>query len=654
MGYITFDKKQLINLEFSLTREILRANFAGSYSSTTIIGCNTRKYHGLLVSLQPQIDHHHHVFLSSLDVSIIQNNEAFNLGIHKYADNQYEPGGHKYAREFYADPVPKIICRVGGVVLSCEMVFTDEEDRILIRYTLLDAHSPTKLRFRPLTAFRSVHTLSKSNPDASTDYSVVKNGIQLKMYEPYDPLFLQFSKKPAYHHQPDWYYEVEYTKEKTRGYEFKEDLYTPGYFELGLKKGESILFSAGLKDSGLERLSTLFNRNIKSRIPRDNFVNCLRNSARQFFVRRDGEIQLIAGYHWFNVHGRDTFIALPGLTLPEGNHERFLSSVDSMVGLMDHVFFPNDRIGSQFVYNSVDTPLWFFWSLQQYVIFTNDYETIWKKFGKIMGDILIQFEKGTSFHIIMQDNGLLWAGDENDTLTWMNSRIDGKPVIQRHGLAVEVNALWYNAIRFFEEILNKKGKKKQATHWNAIAEKIEFSFTDTFWDGHLGYLADVVRGDFKDMTLRPNQLFVASLPYSPVSDEIKYLVLHHVRQELLTPRGIRTLTPKSPDYLGFYSGDITNRDRAYHQGSAFPWLLGHFAEGYLKIHGRSGLSLIKMFFNGFEEEITEAGIGTISELYFGNPPHIGKGAISQAWSVAELLRINHLLNLYEEDTNQTK
>jgi predicted glycogen debranching enzyme len=653
MGYITFDKKQLINLEFSLSREILRANYSGSYSSFSIIGCNTRKYHGLLVSLQPQIDHHHHVFLSSLDVTIIQQNEEFNLGIHKYAGNQYEPGGHKYAREFFIDPVPKIVYRVGGVVLSCEMVLTDEEDRILIRYTLLNATSPTKLRFRPLTVFRSVHALSKFNNEANTGYSPVKNGIMVKMYEPYEPLFLQFSKKPDYQHQPDWYYHVEYTKEKTRGYEYQEDLLTPGYFELGLKKGDSVLFSAGLTEAGVERMNTLFNRNLKSRIPRDNFINCLRNSARQFFIRREGKIQMIAGYHWFNVHGRDTFIALPGLTLTEGNHERFLGSVDTMTEMMQDVFFPNDRIGSQFVYNSVDTPLWFFWSLQQFTIFTGDYDTIWNKYRNIMEQILTRFEKGTSFNIFMQDNGLLWAGDENDTLTWMNSRIDGKPVIDRHGLAVEVNVLWYNAIRFFAEILHKKGKKKKAEYWEIIAGKIEFSFTDTFWDAESGYLADVVRGDFKDMTLRPNQLFVASMPYSPVTDEIKYLVLHHVQQELLTPRGIRTLTPKSPEYMGSYGGDIICRDVAYHQGTAFPWLLGHFAEGFLKIHGRSGLSLIKKLFKGFEEEVTEEGIGSISELYFGNPPYTGKGAISQAWSVAELLRIHHLLNQYDPNTHQS-
>jgi predicted glycogen debranching enzyme len=651
MGYITFDKKQLINLEFSLTREILRANYAGSYSSTSVIGCNTRKYHGLLVSLQPQIDHHHHVFLSSLDVTIIQKKEAFNLGLHKYAENQYEPGGHKYAREFFTDPVPRIVYRVGGVVLSYEIVLADEENRVLLRYTLEEASSPARLRFKPLLAFRSVHSLSKFNSGASTEYVKVKNGIRIKMYEPYEPLFLQFSRKPAYHHHPDWYYEIEYTKEKTRGYDYKEDLFNPGYFELSLKKGESILFSAGLKEVGYERLNTLFNRNVKSRIPRDNFINSLRNSARQFFIRRKGKIHLIAGYHWFNIHGRDTFIALPGLTLPEGAHERFLSTTDTMVDLMDNVFFPNDRIGSRFVYNSVDAPLWFFWALQQFTIFTGDYDTIWRKYRKVMENILTRFEKGTLFDIFMQDDGLLSAGNENDTLTWMNSRIDDHPVVQRHGLAVEVNALWYNAIRFFEEILLKKGRKKKAGHWAAIAEKIEGSFTDTFWDAESGYLADVVRGAFKDLTLRPNQIFVASLPYSPVSDEIKYNVLQSVQQELLTPRGIRTLTPKSIDYIGSYGGDITARDRAYHQGSAFPWLLGHFAEGYLKIHGRSGYSLIKRLFSEFEEEMTKDGIGTISELYSGDPPHHGKGAISQAWSVAELLRIHHMLNEYGNGTN---
>jgi predicted glycogen debranching enzyme len=652
MGYIAFDKHQLINLEYSLGREILRTNSAGSYASTTVIGCNTRKYHGLLVTRQPQIDHLHHVFLSTLDATIIQHNAEFNLGIHKYKDNLYEPGGHKYAREFVADPIPKITYRVGGVVLSVEMVFADDEDRILLRYTLEDAHSPTRLRFKPLLAFRSVHNLSKHNESANTKAIEVKNGIKISMYKPYKPVYMQFSHKVNYTQQPQWYYGIEYTKEKTRGYDYKEDLFNPGYFEIPIKKGDSIIFSAGFEDAGNRKLNPLFDNEVNARIPRNNFINCLRNSAQQFIMEQKGKWELVAGYHWFNIHGRDTFVALPGLTLPEKENDLFLGVIDSMIGMMKEVFFPVNRIEKEFIYNSVDTPLWLFWSLQQYVSFTGDHKTIWKKYNRVLQKILEYFKNGTAYNIHMQDNGLLYAGHDNDSLTWMNARIDNIPVVNRNGLTVEVNALWYNAIRFYIELLKKNGVTKSIKDWMKITEKIEFSFTDTFWDEKAGYLADVVRGDYKDMAVRPNQVFATSLPYSPVSDDLKYLILHRIEKELLTPRGLRTLSPKNPDYQGVYRGNINDRDRSYHQGSVFPWLLGHFAEGYLRLHGQSGYGFIRRLIDGFEDEMTEGGIGTISELYYGTPPHKGKGAISQAWSVAEILRINDLLNKYQKNTDQ--
>jgi predicted glycogen debranching enzyme len=601
------------------------------------------------VSLQPQIDNEHHVFLSNLDVSVVQRNETFNLGIHKYADNIYEPGGHKYIRDFESEPIPKITYRVGGVVLTTERVFLENEDRILIKYTLVDAHSPTRLRFKPLLAFRNVHAMSKKNNNVDTSYTEVKNGIKLRMYQPYDPLFMQFSKKAKYNPKNDWYYGIEYTKEKTRGYEFKEDLYLPGEFELSIKKGESVIFSAGFADMGNKRFNPVFEKEIEQRIPRDSFIHCLENSAQQFFMKRNDKIEMIGGYHWFRLHGRDTFVSLAGLTLPQGNKDTFLKVTDTMVGMMKDEFFPNNRIGNQIDYHSVDTQLWFFRALQHYLDFTEDARTLWEKYEKPMKKILNAYLKGTSFNIHTLDNGLLWAGGENDSLTWMNAVVDGKPVINRNGLAVEVNALWYNAIKFFAELAQKNGKKEISKKWDRFAAKIKDSFTQTFWDEKKAYLADVVRGDYKDMSVRPNQLFAASLPYSPLTDDKKYKVLQKIEQELLTPRGIRTLSPKNPDYNGKYSGNITERDKSYHQGSAFPWLLGNFAEGYLNLHGKAGLSFIRKLLFDFEEEMTNVGIGTISELYYGSPPQKGKGAISHAWSVAALLRVNYLINKYEKE-----
>ena len=646
MSYIKFDKKQLVNLESSLQKELLRSNRAGSYLSTTVIGCNTRKYHGLLVSLQPQINNNHHVLLSSLDETIIQHDTEFNLGIHKYAGDVYEPGGHKYLREFESDPIPTLTYNVGGVIFTKERVFAANEDRILIRYTLVDAHSPTVLRFKPFLAFRSVHLLSKANTDVNTNYSIAGNGISVKLYEPYSSLYMQFSKEVNYIHDPNWYYGIEYSKEMTRGYEFKEDLFVPGYFEVIIKKGESIVFSGGLKETDPKELKTLFKEEVKSRIPRDSYENCLINAAQQFFIQKDKKTDIIAGYHWFDVSGRDTFVALPGLALTQNDSKKFLSVIDCMVDQMKGAFFPNSRINDEFIYNSVDAPLWFFWALQQYIIFTGDQTTIWKKYKKIMTTILDEFRKGTSFNVHMIDNGLLWAGTDNDVLTWMNVQFDNKPFINRSGLAIEINALWYNAINFYVELAGKLKDKEIVGFWKPVIEKINQSFLPTFWSEKNGCMADVVRGDYKDFSVRPNQIFATSLPYRPIPDEICHSILTVVEKELLTPRGLRTLSPNNPNYKGIYKGDIIARDTAYHQGSAFPWLLGAFAEGYLRIHGKGGLELIKKIYNGFEDEMRKAGIGTISELYYGDPPHKGKGAISQAWSVAELLRINHLIKRY--------
>lgn len=647
MSYIKFDKKQLVNIESSLKKEILRSNRAGSYLSTTIIGCNTRKYHGLLVSLQPQINNHHHVLLSSLDETIIQHETEFNLGIHKYSGDVYEPGGHKYLREFESDPIPTLTYNVGGVIFTKERVFAANEDRILIRYTLVDAHSPTVLRFNPFLAYRSVHALSKANTNVYSHYSKIGNGISVKLYEPYSSLFMQFSKEVNYIHNPNWNYGIEYSKEMTRGYDFKEDLFVPGYFEVIIKKGESIVFSGGLEETDPKGLKALFNKEVKTRIPRDSYENCLINAAQQFFIQKDNKNDIIAGYHWFDISARDTFIALPGLALTQNKNALFLSTIDTMVERMKGAFFPNSRVNDEFIYNSVDAPLWFFWTLQQYIKFTGDHSTIWKKYKGFMSTILEDFRKGTSFNVHMLENGLLWAGTDDDVLTWMNVQFDGKPFINRSGLAVEINALWYNAINFYVELAAKYKAKELVAQWNPVIENIKEAFLPTFWSDKYGYLADVVRDNFRDYSMRPNQIFATSLPYRPIPDEICHKVLMMIERELLTSRGLRTLSPNNSNYKGIYKGNIIARDTAYHQGSAFPWLLGAFADAYLHLHGKGGVGFIRKIYLGFEDEMRKAGIGTISELYYGDPPHKGKGAISQAWSVAEMLRINHLIKQLE-------
>ncbi len=647
MSYIQFDKNQLVNLEYSLNKELLRSNRAGSYASTTIIGCNTRKYHGLLITPLPHLDGENHVLLSSLDETVIQHDAEFNLGIRKYPGGVYIPKGHKYIRDFDTEPIPKLTYRVGGVVLTKEMVFAQKEDKIFIRYTLMEAHSPTTLRLRPFLAFRNVHKLSKANNDVYKKYDSINNGISVKMYAGYPDLCMQLSKNAEYTHVPDWYYSIEYQREMERGYDFSEDLYVPGFFDVPIEKGESVVFAAGLEESNPALIKRQFNAEIKKRIPRDSFEHCLLNSAQQFIVHRGKKTEVIAGFPWFGRWGRDTFIALPGLTLAEGDTKTCKAVLDTMIGDLKGPLFPNMGAGNDLAYNSVDAPLWFFWALQKYAEASNMQATIWNEYGKTIRLILEGLRNGTSYNIKLHDNALLFAGDQGVALSWMDAVVNGKPVTPRVGYAVEINALWYNAIMFSIESAEAVGDHEFLQEWIPVAERIPESFIKTFWDGRRNYLADFVNGDFKDWSVRPNQIFAVSLPYTALEESMQIAVMQKVKKELLTSRGLRTLSPKNPQYKAIYTGDQKQRDEAYHQGTVWPWLFGHYAEAFFKLYGKVALQHIEKYYKAFEGEINKHGIGSISEVYDGDPPHIAGGAISQAWSVAELLRVYKMISIYK-------
>lgn len=643
MSYIKFDKKQLVNLEYSTSREMIRSNRAGAYASKTINGCHTRKYHGLLVVPQPALDDDNHVLLSNFDETVIQHESEFNLGIHKYPGGIFFPRGHKYLHDFSMDPIPNSIYHVGGVVLKRENLFSQTADRFMIRYTLLDAHSPTRLKFKPFLAFRNIHRLSKANVGANNKYEKVPNGIRMKLYPGYSFLYMQFSKNVEYTHVPDWNYNIEYQMEMERGYDYQEDLFVPGFFEVDIKKGESIVFCAGTSEIEPATIKRSFNSEINRRLPRDNFENCLKNAAQQFFVRKGKRTEVIAGFPWFGRWGRDTFVALPGLTLVLGEEKLFRDVIDTLIRDMQGPLFPNYGVKHNKVYNTADASLWFIWALQQYAYMLNKREEVYQHYWKRIKAILDGYRSGEVGFIRMLDNGLIYAGKPGLALTWMDAFVNGKPVTPRSGLPVEINALWYNSVRFAIELAELKGEKKFTKEWKNVAEKIQESFAQTFWHEPNAYLVDYVDGEFRDISVRPNQVIATSLAYSPLDDEKRKKVLDVVQRELLTSRGLRSLSPKNPHYKGVCHGDQKTREEAYHQGTAWPWLLGHFAEGYLKIYGRQGIPFIQNLYTGFEQVMTEHGIGTVSEIYDGDPPHIARGAISQAWSVAELLRINWMI-----------
>jgi len=643
MSYISFEKTQLINLEFALSRELLRANRSGAYSSTTIAGCNTRKSHGLLVVPQPWLDHNNHVLLSSIDETIIQHNEEFNFGVRMYPNGTYNPKGHKYLRAFTAEPIPKITYRVGGVVLSKEILFAVNEARIMIRYTLEEAHSKTTLRLKPFLAFRNVHQLTRANIDANIKYEPCQKGVSWQMYNGYSRLHFQISKDTEYTHVPDWYFNIEYIREKELGLPHQEDLFVPGFFEVDLKKGESIVVSAGLDEIKTDTLNRHFNAEIKKRIPRNNFENCLLNSAEQFLVRSKNKTEIMAGFPWFGTWGRDTFIALPGVTLSRGDEASFKAVIDTMISTMKGPLFPNIGKNNQPDYESVDSPLWFFWCLQQYSSSKNNHAEIWKKYKKVLLTILEGYREGTEYNIKMLDNCLITAGGPGMALTWMDVFNNGKPITPRSGMAVEVNALWYNAVCFAIELAEISDDTSFLNEWKSVPEKIKASFIETFWDEKKGYLADYVYEGIKDWTIRPNMLLAASMPFSPITEEMQNAVLKRIKSDLLTDRGLRSLTPTHPLYKGVYAGNQTERHLAYHQGTVFPWLISHFCKAWLRLHGKSGLSFVEEIYANFEPAVFEGGLGSISEIFDGDPPHESRGAISQAWSISALIKIKELI-----------
>lgn len=643
MSYIDFDKTKLINLKYSLHRELLRTNRAGSYASTTLITTNTRKYHGLLVAPQPNIDDNNHVMLSEIDETIIANNFEFHVGMRMYPDGVYEPKGHKYLKEFVSDPNPKLVFRMGGIIFVKEYIFALNDNRIFIKYTLENASQNVTFRLKPFLAFRSVHDLGKANDYVNTDYNEVKNGVGWQMYEGYSKLFMQFSKKPKYTHLPDWYYGIEYIRERERGYDSTEDLFVPGYFDIELKKGESVIISASLEEKNPASITRQWAAEVKKRTLRDSFEHCLLNAADEFIIRNNDQSEVVAGYPWFGRWGRDTFIALPGLTLTRNDVKSFKEVTNTMLGELKDGLFPNVGHGKAAEYNSVDTSLWFFWALQQLHKHKNNRTNIWKEYGSQMKSILDNFKRGTHNNIKMHDNGLVWAGEKGKALTWMDAIVKGSPVTPRIGYTVEINALWYNTINFCLELAENAKDTSFVKSWEKWPKIIKDSFNETFWDNNKGYLADYVDSEHKDWSVRPNMIFAISLDYSPVKESQAFSILNVIRRELLTIRGLRTLSPKNLDYKGKYYGNQKLRDNAYHQGTVWPWLLGAYSEAWLKILGKSGLEDVKSIYNNFEEEMFDYGIGTISEVYNGDPPHEAGGAISQAWSVAELLRIKSMI-----------
>lgn len=640
MSYLKFDKNLLINLEQSLSKEMLRTNRAGAYHCTTLLGCNTRKQHGLLVIPIPELDNKPHVLLSTLDETVIQHGAPFNLGIHRYKGDVYSPNGHKYVREFDCEEVPRTTYRVGGVILTKEKIFISHENRILIRYTLVEAHSPTTLRFRPFLAFREVNSLCIANSAINGSMQQVENGAATCLYPGYPTLYMQFNHRPTWVDEPAWYRDVEYLRDLEMGVPYCEDLWVPGYFELPIRKGESIIFSAGTEPVNPRNLKKMYTAEIESRTPRTSFFNCLKNAAKQFYIKQGDDMYIISGFPWGTVLARNTFMSLPGLTLAIDHRADFEAIMATGIRALNN-FMDDGTLDHRI--NGIDLPdilLWAGWAIQQYSkAFGKD--TTRQLYGEFLARAVEYIMANRHPNLHFDDiTAMLSADGTKSPISWMNANHNGVPVIPRSGLLVEFNALWYNLLRFAADTLDRED-------FAEVAEKMRQPFIDTFLNDS-GYLYDYVDNRYASPEVRPNMAVAIGLDYSPLDRRQRKSVLDVVTRELLTPKGLRTLSPKSYAYRPFYEGDLFQREETLHMGPARPWLMGFYAEAYFKVFGLSGLSYIDRMLIGFEDDMSQRCIGSLSQLYDGNPPFQGRGAVSHATNVAEVLRTVRLTKRYNQ------
>lgn len=637
-NYLNFDKSRMVNLEYSLNREILRTNRRGAYHCTSIAECNTRKQHGLLVVPVPKLGNTNHVLLSSCGETIIQHGAEFNMGVNKYDGNHFSPQGHKYIREFSCDIIPKLIYRVGGVVFSKEKMFSLKKNTIYIRYTLIDAHSPTIIRFNPFLAFREVNALTQENLVANHGYKEVKNGISMCMYTGYPNLYMQFSKSDIkFEFDPKWHKGVEYIRDMEDGLPYKEDLYVPGYFEMPIKKGETIIFSASDTPAvDTSDLEDLFARGIKRRTPRTSFFNCLKNSAQQFYYRpHENETYILNGYPWGKVTAREQFMALEGVTMSIGKDDVCEAVFDTAIPVM-RAFMQGEKIETPIHgIDEPDVPFWLLRSLRRYYNIKPD--RFKEKYSEFVGEIIRFILEDKHPRLRLTGNMLLHTDGRYQPASWMDGMLNGLPVVPRTGYLVEINTFWYNSLMFCEELTIEYKQTSNEKKLHDIAEKVKQSFLDTFMNSS-GYLFDFVDGYEADWTVRPNMLYAISSHYPLLDKRAAKIALDFVTKELLMSKGLRTKSPKSGGFSPRYEGSCEDKAYAAFNGMARTSLIAPYLEAYLKVFQRSGLSFLERILSGIEEEMANDCIGSLSEMYDGNMPSLGHGAVSSAIAVGGVLR----------------
>lgn len=645
----TVDKAECQNLRDALRREWLETNGLGDYASSTIVNCHTRRYHGLLVAnLQEPAGRH--VLLSAYDETLALDGHDFNLACHKYPD-LFHPRGHEYLDRVEGDAWPVFTYRVGGVTLTREVMMLHGRHATLVRYTLGPCAVPALLRVKPLLAFRPFHSLTRANVALQVKTYPARKGFKIQPYNALPPLFIQTGSPFAFFPSPSWYFNFDYFIEQERGFPHQEDLFQPGLFELTLQPGKSVILSASTEElpgepEDLWAAEAGRRKPLRLAASKSTTAHLQREGARFLIHEPDGRPAVLAGYPWFDAWGRDTLIALPGLTFCAGREEAGLEILVRLGELERNGLLPNitGPHPDAHAYTCVDASLWYVWAVQQMRALTGRDDVVRATCWPVIRRIIQAYRRGTDFGIGVDAEGLLHAGHAGTQLTWMDARVNGVPVTPRHGCPVDVNALWYNALAFSDELA--AAFHSPGDRCPDLLEQFRRSFRERFWVAEGGYLGDVFRDGALDDSLRPNQIFAVSMPHSALDAEQQAAVVEAVRRHLLTPYGLRTLSPRNPAYIGQYAGSPEQRDGAYHQGTVWPWLLGAYGEAELKVtrnRERSAEALLATITPLLTRHLLEAGLGTVSEIFDGNPPHPPNGCVAQAWSVGELVRLLHLL-----------
>jgi predicted glycogen debranching enzyme len=659
MNLLDIGRGDLATFEQASTREWLVTNGLGGFAAGTVADANTRRYHGLLVAaLEPPLGRT--LMLAKLDAAVNYCGLDYPLSSNEFADGSIDPHGYRHIERFrLEDGLPVWEYAFSDALVEKRVIMPQGENTTLVRFRVLRASAALRLTARPLCTHRDYHSHVQGGWDFQT--TTTDDGFRIDAYPGAQPYYVRANGSAAKHPSPGWYWRFRHRIEAERGLNDTEDLYSPGSFAIDFANGDAVTIAVSTEPAARIDFDSALSEELArrqaliERLPQpidEPWIEQLVYAADQFIVARgsgesaDGRT-VIAGYPWFGDWGRDTMIALPGLTLTTGRHEIARSILRTFADHIDAGMLPNrfPDSGDEPEFNTVDATLWFVNAIYEYTRRSGTLDLAQELFDALI-DIVEWHRRGTRYRIrVDPEDNLLWAGEEGVQLTWMDAKVGDWVVTPRIGKAVEINALWFNALMCIADLATRLGKDAEAQEFTNAAEQVSASFS-RFWNDELDCLYDVIDGPVGtekedgrryDTSVRPNQVFAVSLPHSPLDAGRQRAVVDTCARDLVTSYGLRSLALGASDYVGHYSGGQLERDGAYHQGTVWAWLLGPFAEAHFRVYRDAERA--RSFLRPLAGHLRDACVGSISEIFDGDAPHRAQGCFAQAWSVSETLRV---------------